>query len=268
MNDSTVMTRIRGYSTITSETSLGGIRRPFCDHFYFHLMDNFFDLYSCEDTYYSTANGECPIGDESLETMRDAPNLDSPAPVPVAEGRSLSFEIPSLPTCDDTTTLQENPNMCLESADSLSLPLFPDEPLTETDPSSNFAEQPPFMQQESYVLPEKEELERQYDSMVLNTLYEPSVRPFTEAIIMNSSAIVSILNSTKRRTYWGNYHKLLRDLRRAIRQAKGDGNHGPYSISRIAKVLLSENILPGCTNPKQALTRLCDRFNRKDDSLN
>lgn len=141
-------------------------------------------------------------------------------------------------------------------------------PMQQPDPMQQsllLNQQPLFMKQEQEIPVEKVEIEKYACSRVLNALYEPSIRPYTEAIIKNRDAIVGILNSPKQRTYWGEYYRLLRNLRRAICHVKGDGNKGPYSTARIAKVLLS-NVLSGCRNPDQAFRRLQDRFNRKDAS--
>ena len=142
------------------------------------------------------------------------------------------------------------------------------QPMQQPDPMQQsllLNQQPLFMKQEQEIPVEKVEIEKYACSQVLNALYEPSIRPYTEAIIKNRDAIVGILNSPKQRTYWGEYFRLLRNLRRAICHVKGDGNKGPYSTARIAKVLLS-NVLSGCRNPDQAFRRLQDRFNRKDAS--
>ena len=323
--------------------NFGGNRGSLVDHYYFHIMEDYFDLPSCEDTYYSTVDRECPIGDEPLDTMREIPNLDSPGHTLSSEVvRELSYEMSPLPTGDDMTL--QGFNLCPDSPGALELPLYADELPTDTDLSTIFAEQPELVQQEELepvqgvqslfaqpaplpfmlqeqstfmqpaqstfiqpaqptfmqqaqptqheqpmfmqtkqpmptqpaqptftqhnVVPSEEELENKKDSIVLDLLYDPSIRPFTDAIITNRAAIVNILNSPKQRTYWGDHYKLLRNLLRAVRRVKGDGNHGPYSTSRIAKVLLNAGILSGCLRPEQALRRLCDRLNRKDDSPN
>ena len=199
-----------------------------------------------------------------LLVMQQQPDLMQQQPI-VAPQPDLAYQRPELiqqqpMAAPQPDLMQQQPIVAPKPVSMQPQPMQQPDPMQQ---SLLLNQQPLFMKQEQEIPVEKVEIEKYACSQVLNALYEPSIRPYTEAIIKNRDAIVGILNSPKQRAYWGEYYRLLRNLRRAICHVKGDGNKGPYSTARIAKVLLS-NVLSGCRNPDQAFRRLQDRFNRKD----